>query len=830
MKKTITNISYSGVTREVNVYSYTDYQKKHPDVSPLDFMRMVKEKNQNNNYQIVGISNYDDLNIMIEVLDKIPSLAKTYNYLYQQNPAKADDYLNKCKYEINNIKGQLKAQTFLNSLDVKDGKNDSIEAIANELGVAVEGLRDGLDSFCSGAYYSIEALMTGLGLCEENRITSAEEYKKMYILQSLLSLKAKEEAGLITKDSKGEYNNVDPNAIIDYTKEYSGGFLNNNYEISQGIGNMLPSIMLSTYCPIAGSASLGISAGGNSYHSAMVQGYDYMQALFYGMASGGTEVITEKFLGGLPGLSNVEVNSLKTWLKAAVKEGNEEVYQNFIDKAYRSIVFGEELKIPDTKEAFINELKEQGKTWTYGVVTAGILQVPRLKNIFEGRQESGGSLMNASTGLLELQNQIASINNQIHQLKNYNNFLTAEYSRCHYNAIVTTYNKYHSNSDYNTIYQLLAQNIQNGNYSNLTNDNGVRDNLINAIANYNTNYYQNESKIQQLQNQLSSYIVEYNNILKANLNNTRTSLSLIDEVFSNSASGYGVDQGIIKKSYRIESKYGNGEVVNKRIATKSYLDTKTYIAQKYNMSLTDAAKVMAGVNSVGACSYATTANEILASYIGQEAKFERDFGFPMYITNEFGKKQLNDIQLLTDLYTFVNHKENGGELLYRTPDGKTTIDPNAISAQADVGGRYNLSGENQLYLTTSLGTSDRLTTSYLHSKNSNIKYNTKIVHRQFSRGNFKENKLRTRISKELEKGNLLRLGIYRTRGDITMKNLSGGHDVCTSIWSEGVGHAVFVTGVTNDGFIVSSWGEKFLIRFQELDHRSFVLESTHIEH
>ena len=52
--------------------------------------------------------------------------------------------------------------------------------------------------------------------------------------------------------------------------------------------------------------------------------------------------------------------------------------------------------------------------------------------------------MNASMGLLELQNQIASINNQIHQLKNYNNFLTAEYSRCHYNAIVTTYNKYHS--------------------------------------------------------------------------------------------------------------------------------------------------------------------------------------------------------------------------------------------------------------------------------------------------------------------------------------------------------------------------------------------------
>lgn len=360
-------------------FSYTDYHIKHPNISPTQYVKMLYEKyGDTYNIKITGIDNIKDIRAIVEVSDDIPNFKKVYEYLYNESPEKADEYIKDIKYEINNIRGQLEANKFLSTLGEKDGSKDKLEAVANELGITKEGLIDGISSFGSGVYYTGEALLTGLGLIEENRVTSASEYKKMYILQALTSEAQKEKAGLITKNENNEYTNTDSVCLIDYTKNYSGIFLSNNYEISQGIGNMLPSVLLSAACPMAGSVAMGVSAGGNSYHQAMVEGYDYANSLLYGIASGSTEAITEKFLGGLPGLSDVEVNSVKTWLKAIAKEGNEEVYQNFIDIAFRATLLGEKIEIPTTKEEFTSFLEEQGKTWGYGAITAGIMQSPQL--------------------------------------------------------------------------------------------------------------------------------------------------------------------------------------------------------------------------------------------------------------------------------------------------------------------------------------------------------------------------------------------------------------------------------------------------------------------
>ena len=366
---------FGGGNNTSEYFSYSQYKEKHPEITPMQFIELASPYT-NNPYCLKDLDNANALFLINKVADIYPQYKKTYEYLYEQDPAKASQYLKDIKYELNNIQGQLDAAEFLKGLGELDGSNDLLEAVANELGITLKGLTDGLDTFNHGMYYTLEALLTAVGLCEENRVMDPSEYKKMYILQALLPTEQKIKLGLIEYGEDGKLKNVDPNSIIDFTKSYSGPALNNNYEISQGIGNMLPSMVVSLYCPTAGSWLMGLSAGGNAYHGAMVEGKDYFTSLLYGAFSGASEAISERLLGGLPGLSDVQVTSLKTYLKAVVKEGTQEIFQGIMDRVYRHIAMGEPL--PDTVEGWIEFAKELGKEGAYGAITAGILNVPSL--------------------------------------------------------------------------------------------------------------------------------------------------------------------------------------------------------------------------------------------------------------------------------------------------------------------------------------------------------------------------------------------------------------------------------------------------------------------
>ena len=368
-------------------YDFEEYHKNHPNVSPLEYYEYLTTHVSNfNPSNIRGIDNFGDLETIIKAKNTAPDLYKTYAYLYSNDKDKFESMFDDMRYEINNLEGQLRANDFLTHLGVADGDNDILEAAANELGITTEGLKDGLISFGEGLYYSVEALGTALGICKENRAMSAEEYKRMYILYALLSEEEKIGLGVLTKDENGNVTNANENSIIDYTKEYSGGgLLSGTYQVTQGIGNMLPSMAVSaaiTYvCPVAGAATMGsiasstlmgISAGGNAYHSAMVDGSSVFGAIMYGIATGASESISERILGGLPFLSDVKVTSWATYLQAMAKEGTQEMFQGVMDIMYQSALLGKDL--PDDPAVF-EDLLKQG---FYGAVTAGIMQAPAL--------------------------------------------------------------------------------------------------------------------------------------------------------------------------------------------------------------------------------------------------------------------------------------------------------------------------------------------------------------------------------------------------------------------------------------------------------------------
>ena len=371
---------------DYKTYSYNQFKQLHPEVSPVQFLLLLNKTNPFGNYAVSDLDNYEQILSIGELSELVPNFAKTYEYLYSTDPDKAAEFLRDCKHEINNCKGQLLADKFLDKLKEANGEDEYLAALANELGVSVQGLKDGINSFNNGMYFSFEAFMTGLGLMEENRVLSEEEYKKMYILQGLLSTEAKEAAGLIYKDESGEYQNSNPSSIIDYTKTYAGALLSNNYEISQGIGNMLPSMLISATCPILGSVIMGFSSGGNAYHSAMVDGSDYLNSVVYGILTGYSEAVTERILGGLPGLSDIEVTSLGTYLQSMGKEGFQEIFQGVLDSLVQAEVLGKPL--PNTQEgweAYFQDLIKQG---AYGAVTAGILQSPSILRIMNGNSSS----------------------------------------------------------------------------------------------------------------------------------------------------------------------------------------------------------------------------------------------------------------------------------------------------------------------------------------------------------------------------------------------------------------------------------------------------------
>ena len=351
-----TEISDDKLTKN---YSFTEYKKLYPDITPLEYYNLVKAKNKDERFIITGIEEYTTFQYLMEIKDVAPELAKRYDYLSSISQKEADEFLRKCAYEINSVKGQLEAKEFLDNLNGADEKT-VLAALNNEFDVHKQGIADGVVSFLGGLLNTADAtasLLEKIGnkvgfieeTAHENRVMSPSEYKKIYILQALQS------------------------------EQYKGLALSNNYEISQGIGNMLPSIAISALTPY-GSIAMGASAGGNAYHNSMTQGNSFFSSFVNGIYSGASGAITERIFGGLPGLSDVQVTGLKTYIEAAAKEGNKEMLEGVLDSIYQSAFIGE--KLPTTFEEWKEYAKGIVKQGVYGAITAGYTQAPAVFRSF----------------------------------------------------------------------------------------------------------------------------------------------------------------------------------------------------------------------------------------------------------------------------------------------------------------------------------------------------------------------------------------------------------------------------------------------------------------
>lgn len=262
--------------------------------------------------------------------------------------------------------------------------------------------------------------------------------------------------------------------------------------------------------------------------------------------------------------------------------------------------------------------------------------------------------------------------------------------------------------------------------------------------------------------------------------------SSLDKIFQSLFDGkYGTDQGIF---------------MNKDIRKKM----KRELMKEYNMSAFDTEVLMKKLNSIGACSYAAAANDIISYFRYKPNQFEKIFGFPLYTINSSGSYAINCARLLADMYIWFNSVENRGRLFYKE-DGKLKY--------YKIHNKSDFSEQNYVWIKTSNG-KPRIE-DYIRSKSSYIA----CVNRYINGFDKNITKLKqAEVMRNLKNGNGVTLYIMKNNSKIRFIDMDTGKTYSSTFdWKEGNAHIVKVTGMTDTGFIVSTWGKRCLVPFEDLE-------------
>lgn len=275
--------------------------------------------------------------------------------------------------------GDDKAQEYLyylqEQLNARSGKAKADETLDSAISPYLSALKSGVQSFGEG--------LTGwfYGEDGEYKPISADEYKNYYLQQGMADRSGAAKMG---------------------------------YDLLYSTSNMLPSIALSsgltalTGNPVlgaaVGSASMGLSAGGNSYEAALKEGYSPAQAVTYGIVNGALEGGLQYALGGVGalggktmgkiglkiGADGIRNTALRLTAKIAPHMGSEfaeEYLQEVIDRYVRNAILNE-----DNDTSFFTE--EALYNGVLGALTAGLLESGSIVGADIKTQRVGRNILN----------------------------------------------------------------------------------------------------------------------------------------------------------------------------------------------------------------------------------------------------------------------------------------------------------------------------------------------------------------------------------------------------------------------------------------------------
>ena len=270
---------------------------------------------------------------------------------------------------------------------------------------------------------------------------------------------------------------------------------------------------------------------------------------------------------------------------------------------------------------------------------------------------------------------------------------------------------------------------------------------------------------------------------------------------------YGTDQGMFK-------------YYEEHYKENSFDKATIYLIHQYGMDFFDACDALEAIDSIGACSYANIANQIIYAYKDKPDKFEKTFGFPMYDVED---GQLNNELLLADLYIYANEGTSFITEKNIVTNKKTVTlnkdnfyykeKKNTSNKIAKVKEQNYLSGLRE-------GIDVDKVNDYLNLKNSqgdNIQFAETLIDVNETK-ELSNRQIKDIVEISLESENSIGVGIFPSEENPTMfTGLKTDDTVCDG------GHAVTVTDVIEEGIVVSSWGRKYVITFDELKKNKFYI-------
>ena len=294
------------------------------------------------------------------------------------------------------------------------------------------------------------------------------------------------------------------------------------------------------------------------------------------------------------------------------------------------------------------------------------------------------------------------------------------------------------------------------------------------------------------------------------------SLELIEGIQNKLASAINLFESA--RGNQAELDFGVDQHVAANILYTRYgYDVINTIAAKYNASIEDVKSIMNVLDSVGACSYANVCNEIFMLYKNRPDLFKSHFGYDMY--NQNG--ELNTAKLLTDLYIYSNTSNTtGGRLFEIDVNGNLKIIPGSKI-------------ESQQYLSnTNKGMNTTIINGFLEKNNSSFRLSSeRVVKLGEYNLTITQAKLVQELKNRLLKGELLSLHERSEGKEIVFENLDNPLEerkMTTHSWKEGDAHVTTIIGITKNGLIISSWGNKYLIKFSDLDSNNFAINALKV--
>ena len=252
---------------------------------------------------------------------------------------------------------------------------------------------------------------------------------------------------------------------------------------------------------------------------------------------------------------------------------------------------------------------------------------------------------------------------------------------------------------------------------------------------------------------------------------------------------YGIDQGVLTYLKQNDPAY--------------YDQLKTKMIQEYGFYESDVERIFTLIDTAGggACPYARGVNVIFEYYKDKPREFKETLGFPLYRQTANGNIVINDGELLLDLYYWGNKIADDSELFVLDGNGKTVLDD--INKWVFPDGRRYFPQRGSAYTNLS---------NYLQYKSPNITIDTNEFTINRDNGDYAQ-KIKEEIETRINNGESLSMGIFpKNGGSIKFTNLNNiNEDLAVN-----GGHWIKITGVNEQGIIVSSWGRKCLISYEDL--------------